>query len=230
MSISPKVRILFLLIFVLTLFYISSFSYAGAGNFIPEKVRYEGKTYVYAPFHSQRDRVFEINLDEEPGNEVFISFAAIPGRDSGKEQFFHFWQILDSGDNGYEAVQTERSRGLPGEVYFKDLNSDGEKEIFVFTTGYGQYLRLAVYSYREGRYVNIWEGESICGIKLELEATPPVIKVASSSWGGKVIDEEGRQLDWCFAAEPLYAVYAWEDNNFLYNEQKSNYEPLKSLR
>jgi len=106
-------------------------------------------------------------------------------------------------------------------IEFVSLNKDGRKQIVVHSHSGMHYTNIAVYGYEKGRLHKIFEDGSACGIDAYLDDSPPLIKVGRANWDAKVKTEDGKEIDWSYASEPLWQVYRWDGKEFVYDEKLS---------
>jgi len=107
-------------------------------------------------------------------------------------------------------------------IEFVSLNKDGNKCIVAWSHSGMHYTNLAIYKYEDGKLYEIFKNGSACSVELDSEADKPMIKVGRANWS-----QEG----WCYASgEPLWQVYVWDGEEFVYDEQLSTTQPvLKQL-
>jgi len=108
-----------------------------------------------------------------------------------------------------------------GEVEFIDLTKSGLKQIVAWSRGGMHYMNIAIYGYLYGKLYLLFQNGSACGIDTDFDTDRPVIKVGRANWGAKVITEDGKEINWSYASEPLWQVYAWNGEEFVYDEKLS---------
>ncbi len=108
-----------------------------------------------------------------------------------------------------------------GEVQIVSLNKDGFKQIVAWSQGGAHYTNVAVYGYKDGALYKIFENGSACEVKTDFKANKPTIKVGRANWGAKEKTEDGEEIDWSYASEPLWQVYRWDGKQFAYDEKLS---------
>lgn len=108
-----------------------------------------------------------------------------------------------------------------GDVEFANLNRDGFKQIIARSDGGAHYTNIAVYGYKDGVLYKIFENGSACEVKTDFKANKPTIKVGRANWGAKEKTEDGEEIDWSYASEPLWQVYRWDGKQFAYDGKLS---------
>ena len=107
-----------------------------------------------------------------------------------------------------------------GSVEFISLNKDGFKQIVAWSHGGNHYTNISVYGYKNNKLYKIFENGSACVIKTDFQATPPTIKVGRANW-----EKEG----WCYADEPLWQIYNWNGEEFVYNKERSSFAEISQI-
>ena len=99
-----------------------------------------------------------------------------------------------------------------GEVEFASLNRDGFKQIIAWSDGGAHYTNIAIYGYKDGGLDKVFENGSACGVEMDFKAKKPTRKVGRANW---------EQKGWCYADEPLWQVYIWDGEQFVYDNKLS---------
>jgi hypothetical protein len=221
-----------LLVIFFILFLSPFFIFAETKITIPDKIEYEGGIYSYSPVFKTYEIITTGNLDDDRAKkEVLISFGAYNNTDKSKKYPAYFIQIykFTDSDKGYALLKTIKYEFNPGKIMLKDFNQDGIDEVAVFSHKEKHYAHIYIYQYQDGDYILIWNKGSYCGIEVDFEAEPVIIKVASSNLSAKILNAKGQQVYWCYAAEPLWEVYSWSGDTFSYRQDLSTAEPLKIM-
>lgn len=108
-----------------------------------------------------------------------------------------------------------------GEVEFVSLNNDGFKQIVAWSDGGMHYTNIAIYGYKDGKMYRVFENGSACGVETDFKTKKPTIRIGRANWGAKVKTEDGEEINWSYASEPLWQVYVWDGKDFIYNEKLS---------
>ncbi len=109
-----------------------------------------------------------------------------------------------------------------GELELVSLNNDGLKQIVARSYGGAHYTNIAIYGYKDGGLYKIFEDGSACGVDVYFDDSPPLIKVGRANWGAKEKTEDGEEIDWSYASEPLWQVYRWDGKQFVYDKKLSS--------
>ena len=190
-------------------------------DLIPAKIEYGGRIYLYDSHWTDEENIVRGNLDNDPDEEVVVSFGT---RTKDEEEVgipVHFWQIYDLANAEYKPVKTTSANDYPGKIVLEDLNNDGRQEIVVFSHGGAHYTNVYIYQWQKEEYKEIWSNGSACGIVLGFDSSPSTIRVGYPNFGAKVITEEGKEIEWSYASEPLWQIYQWDGKRFVYSEKLS---------
>jgi len=185
-------------------------------DLVVEKINNEdGFKYAYDPYWSQYETIELGNLDNDPEEEIVVSFGASYRNDEEDniDITMHFWQIYDLVDGKYKLIKTTWANQYPGGLILKDLNGDQRKEILIFSHGGAHYTNIYLYQWQNKEYKKIWEDGSGCGVEVLFNDAIPKIWIGIPNW---------KKPGWCYAAEPLWAVYEWNGGTFVYNEENSD--------
>lgn len=123
-------------------------------------------------------------------------------------------------DNEITVLKPDRSKvgsfSMPdhmGKVEFVSFNNDGFKQIVTYSEGGSNYTNIAIYGYKDGKLYEIFENGSACGIEADFKAVKPMIKVGRANW---------KKKGWREGDEPLWQVYVWNGNEFIYDKKLSS--------
>ena len=198
---------------------------------IPEKIEHKGKTYTYKPRLKDRKIIAEGNIDSESDKEVIIIFGAYEGNDKAKKPAYFLQVYKFKADTMvYKKVKTIKLEDYPKEIILKDFNRNDSNELAVLCLRKRHYEHIYIYQFQQDDFNLIWDRGSYCGVEISFNTTESIIKVASSNFGAKLKDKQGQEIYWCYAAEPLWEVYGWDGNTFIYREDLSTAKPLEKLR
>ena len=203
-----KVVILLVLYFCLVL--VAS---AHSENLIPEQIEWKGKTYSLVPWNDDNKGVRYGDFDGDGSNEAIASFRGIISEQEYPiPQPFHLiYKFVDRKPVLVKTITTINDQ--LGEVRIIDLDKGGQKEIAIFCHGGAHYTDLSIYTYRLGEYRLIFHDGSACGIELKDTVVIPHIRIGRANW-----EEEG----WSYASDPLWEIYAWDGENFVYKDNLSS--------
>ncbi|UCC95230.1 MAG: hypothetical protein JSW40_00350 [Candidatus Omnitrophota bacterium] len=191
-------------------------------DLIPEEIRYHGRTYAYHPQWKRFETILRGNLDNDPEEEIVVSFGTKQkiryGRRKGHPA--HFCLIYDLTGEGYKLTKTIRGDKFPGKLILEDFDKDGARELAIFTHGRRYYTTLYIYKWKSGEYDTIFKHSGKYGIDVDL-ASPPTIKIGSPNVRAKVTTRDGKEIEWQYDAESLWEVYQWNGETFIYNKDLS---------
>jgi len=172
--------------------------------------------FVYEDGFREYETIVKGNLDDDPEEEVVISFCARTKDDM--QIATHFCQVYDpiiGSENKivYRLAKTICGNMYPGSIELSDLNGDGKNAIIMFSHGGMHGTDIYAYQYQEGDYQKIFDEVSACPIEFEVQQNTAFIKVGRENW---------EQENWCYASENnLWEVYRWNGAEFAYDETKS---------
>lgn len=114
--------------------------------------------------------------------------------------------------DGSLAAESKVSNGYP-EIKFVDLNSDGAKQVAVWTSGGAHYTNLNIFEYRNGKITELFSNGSACKVEANLETRRPTISVGRASRADP---------NWSYAfGKELWNVYSWNGKAFVFDAKKS---------
>lgn len=162
-------KIIAMLIILLT----SVVSSAQGNNEItpPKKIYYDNLRLNYNPSWKDEEIYIADNLDNDPEDEVIISFVATykplsERRENNKPMVlamkdqeipiihnYIFYQIFDKGLDGYyNLIKTITGMDQMGKIKILTLDDLGPKAIAIFNYGGKTYTDLSIYRFQEGGY------------------------------------------------------------------------------
>lgn len=126
-------------------------------------------------------------------------------------------EIITVSTSGSKEIASFSMPDHMGELEFMSLNNDGFEQIVAWSYGGAHYTNIAIYGYKDSVLYKIFENGSACGVETDFEAEKPLIKIGRANW-----DKKG----WCYADEPLWAVYKWNGRKFTYVRELSTAQEI----
>jgi len=131
-----------------------------------------------------------------------------------------FYLIYDYKRDKLKPIFTVKGNMVDGEI--EVINIDKKtKGLLLLSYGGNHYTNIFICKYQRGRIISLLEEGSPCPIVLDEEGGFLIVKIGRSNWGSKVKDKDGREYEWCFASEPLWEVYRWNGEKFVYSKELS---------
>lgn len=166
------------------------------------------------PFSSAfaEDKSYKVDLDNDGREELIITEDRFATDLEGVITV----SALDKSQSSSFSMPDHFNR-----LEFISLNKDGFKQIVAWSSGGAHYTNIAIYGYKDGSLYEIFKNGSACGILTYFYASPSTIGIGSPNWGAKVLTEEGEEINWSYASEPLWKVYVWDGRKFIYRKDLS---------
>lgn len=180
----------------------------------PETLIFDQRTYQQDMRFSDEEKKYFFDLDGVGEKELVWTFRAEP-TDGGFPRAF---TLIYGSDK--KLIKTIRGNMRPDSIELLDL--DGKKLLVIFTTGGNHYTSIAIYQYQNDDCTPVFEEGSASGVTFDKDSNPPVIKIGRGDWG-----KEG---GWAYADEPLWEVYKWNGERFVYSKDLSNTEYIGEMQ
>jgi hypothetical protein len=171
----------------------------------------DGNLYKYDSFWQKYESFDKVNLDEDPALEVVIQFTG------AAEAQIRIPRAVVMVVDGLEKYLLGVDM-YPGNVEFYDVDNDADQEIISFSHSGAHYTKIVVFDYKSGnpegeKFIEVFNNGSACPVYFEVKDNRPLIRIGKANW---------EQEDWCYASgEPLWQVYAWNGEEFVYDESLS---------
>jgi hypothetical protein len=164
----------------------------------PKQIDHDERTLNYNLAWQDEETYCEADLDDDPENEIIISFVATykpkiepledkkqtylpPKKELPILQNYAFTQIYDRDAGGhYKLVKTFTGMDRLGKVEILNLNDKGPKAIALFSPGGERYVDLSIYQWHEGGYRLLFNKGSSDGIEVDSKEKPVVIRIGKN--------------------------------------------------
>lgn len=156
----------------------------------PKKIEYDGMELTYNPAWRDQETYLEADLDNDPENEIIISFVSMyktePERKEEKNvpyvrekkellpiYNYVFYQIYDFGpDKNYAPVRTYTGMDRPGSVIIFPVEEEKTPAIAFISPGGDTYKEIRVIQWQDGGYRQILSADTRGEVTIDPEKFP----------------------------------------------------------